>query len=90
MIRSQIQLPEEDLRRLKAYARARDISVAEAVRRAVSVLLEREPGQPARAERVRRFLAVAGRHHDRSGRRDVALHHDRYLDEAYAARRPSP
>lgn len=80
MIRVQVQLPEEQLRRVKSLASRSKVSIAEILRRAVGgyVQLERMPDP---AEKRRRAMAVAGQF--RSGRRDVSRRHDDYLTEAF-------
>ena len=87
MMRTQIQLPADDHRRLKEFAHRRGISLAEAVRRGVAALLAQEAERPSREELVDRFLSVAGRHRDPEGATGVAERHDDYLAEAYAERR---
>ena len=81
MVRTQIQLTEEQARRLKELAARRGVSIADLVRRGVDTVLEGET-KPTRAELVARAIAAAGRH--RSDRRDVSENHDRYLAEASA------
>ena len=81
MVRTQIQLTEEQAHRLKAAAAEQGVSMAELIRRGVDALLN--GGYPDRsAERRRRAIAVAGRF--RSGVPDLAVNHDRYLAEIYA------
>ncbi len=80
MIRTQIQLTEEQARRLKALAAERGTSVAELVRQGVDDLLRRAAG-PDMEEIRRRAIAVAGRF--RSGCSDISTNHDEYLAEAY-------
>ena len=81
VIRTQVQLTEEQLRRLKRLAADRDVSIAELVRNGVDTILDAaESG--SQTDRARRALAALGRF--RSGRFDVAREHDRYLAEAYA------
>jgi hypothetical protein len=79
MIRTQIQLSESQLRRLKAAAAARGVSLAELVRRGVDVLL----AAGAREAGWKRLGSAVGSCRDRSGARDVARRHDRYLAEAW-------
>jgi len=78
MIRTQIQLTEEQARELKALAAEQGISLAELIRRRLSergrVTLDAEA-------RKRRVLTLAGRYH--SGRTDVSSEHDRHLAEAF-------
>ena len=80
MIRTQVQFTEQQLSLLKRLATARGVSVAELVRNGVDLLLDAAQHAPE-TDRARRALAVAGRF--RSGRNDVARHHDRYLGAAY-------
>ena len=80
MIRTQIQLTEEQARRLKALAAERGTSVAELIRQGVDDLLRRAGG-PDMEEIRRRAIAVAGRF--RSGHSDISTNHDEYLAEAY-------
>lgn len=80
MVRTQIQLTEEQARALKELALSQRTSMAELIRQSVDELLRREAGADA-AERRRRAIDAAGRY--RSGRSDVAGRHDDYLAEAY-------
>ena len=78
MIRTQIQLTEEQLRRLRALAAARGTSVAELIRQSVDAVAQSR-GVTTHTRR-QRAIAAAGRFH--SGQRDVSADHDRYLAEA--------
>ncbi|HSN89790.1 MAG TPA: ribbon-helix-helix protein, CopG family [Anaeromyxobacteraceae bacterium] len=81
MVRTQIQLTEEQARKLRSQARREGVSLAEAIRRLVDRGLAEE-----RADRRRlyeRAAVVVGRFRDRRGAKDVATEHDAYLDEAY-------
>ena len=80
MIRTQIQLTEEQLRSLKALARDEERSVADLVRQSVAEYLIRRPTMD-RAEQVERARGLIGRY--RSGIPDLAEDHDRYLDDAF-------
>jgi len=80
MIRTQIQLTEEQSRKVKEVAKREDISMAEAIRRAVDHWLATY-GDMSPAERRERALSVIGRFS--SGLGDVAENHDAYLAEAY-------
>jgi hypothetical protein len=81
VIRTQIQLTEDQSRRLHQEARRSGKSVAEVIRRSVDEYLEqaseRSLGLPTREAAMK----VAGLFH--SGNNDVAARHDDYLDEAY-------
>ncbi len=81
MIRTQIQLTDEQARALREIARARGGSMAELIRSGVDAVLRSEPGL-TREERKRRAIAVSGRF--RSGVSDLSTDHDRYLGEAFA------
>lgn len=77
MVRTQIQLTEEQARALKEMAAQRGVSMAELIRQAVDRILE----EGDQAEKWRRALAIIGRYH--SGERDISAEHDRYLAEDY-------
>ncbi|WP_117238484.1 ribbon-helix-helix domain-containing protein [Thermus sediminis] len=84
MVRTQVQLPEDQLVRLRAKALEEGVSLAELVRRAVErYLLEEENG--GYEERARRALEAVGRF--ASGAKDVSEAHDQYLDEAFRSLR---
>lgn len=83
MVRTQIQLPEDQHRRLRRWARQRGISLSEAVRRCVAEQLTQDGSSPTREERVQAALAVCGRYADRSAPSRVAVEHDRHLADAY-------
>lgn len=82
MIRTQVQLTEEQARRLRELAARRGVSVAQLIRESVEELIGHSAG-PGVEERRRRAIAAAGRF--RSGRGDVSARHDDYLVEAYEA-----
>ena len=81
MVRTQIQLTEDQAERLKAEALRQGISMAELIRRSVDgVLASRGPVQQDNAwERAAR---ASGRF--RSGTRGTSAGHDGALAEAYA------
>jgi len=79
MIRTQIQLTEEQARKLRRAARLQGISMSEMVRRCLERGLAETTG---RAERYARALPLAGMFRDREGASDVSERHDAYLDEA--------
>ena len=81
MVRTQIQLTEQQARRLRAEARERGVSLAEIIRRYVEKGLSEEG--PDRAALYERAARVVGRFRDRRGARDLSSKHDRYLAETY-------
>jgi hypothetical protein len=79
MVRTQIQLEDDQYQALKALASTRSVSMAELVREGVGTLLRRE-------ERERRWAALwasVGSCHDQAGERSVSVHHDNHLAEIY-------
>ncbi len=81
VIRTQIQLTEDQATRLRRIAAERGVSIAEVIREAV----DRLPDRDDRAERWARALAAARRgFRDREGATDVSVRHDDYLAEAFA------
>jgi hypothetical protein len=80
MIRTQIQLTEEQSQALREMAAREKVSMAELIRRAVNSLLETSVMIPSE-ERRRRALAIVGQFH--SGKTDISERHDEYLAEAY-------
>lgn len=83
MVRTQVQLSEEQHRLLKRWAERLGISMAEAVRRCVADRLSRERVAEGRADRVREATTVIGKYADPDGASRVARDHDRHLPEAY-------
>lgn len=79
MVRTQIQLTEKQARSLKRLAVARQVSIAELIRRGVDTLLQSDSSIDL-DEKRRRAIAAAGRF--RSGRHDISRKHDKYLVEA--------
>lgn len=79
MVRTQIQLTEEQMAQLRKLAAEERVSLAALIRRSVDLLLEarRDPAD----DRARRALEVVGRF--RSGKQDIAVEHDAYLGEAF-------
>ncbi len=80
MIRTQIQLTEEQYRALRELARDTSVSMAEIIRESVELYL-RQSNFQSMEEKRRRALEVGGQFG--SGLGDLAEQHDRYLDEAY-------
>jgi len=80
MVRTQIQLTEQQARAVKAIAAAQGISVAEAIRRAIDGMTQSRSAVDTE-ERRKRALRIVGKF--RSGKRDVSKRQDAYLTEAY-------
>jgi Ribbon-helix-helix protein, copG family len=79
MVRTQIQLTEEQAKALERLAAARQVSIAELIRQGVDTILRSNTGIDL-DEKRRRAIAAAGRF--RSGKRDISGKHDKYLSEA--------
>ncbi|MDP2711672.1 MAG: ribbon-helix-helix protein, CopG family [Solirubrobacteraceae bacterium] len=75
MVRTIIQLPEEQAAALERAARRRGVSKAAVVREALAALLARDGGDAA----LERALRAAGS--GASGVRDLGERHDEYLAE---------
>ncbi len=73
MVRTQIQLSEDEVAAVKRLARERSVSMAAVIREAVDQYVERESGVPLE-ERWRRSLAAVGAF--RSGVPDLSQRHD--------------
>ena len=80
MVRMQIQLEEEQAKRLRQIAREQRRAMSELVRQSVDYLF-RSQGMLNREELKRRALDTVGSFH--SGSCDISTRHDRYLDEAF-------
>ncbi|MFZ2053671.1 MAG: CopG family transcriptional regulator [Candidatus Aminicenantales bacterium] len=80
MVRTQIQLTEEQARALKRIAGSRHLSVAELIRRAIDTMIKTSTSADPE-ERLRRALEIAGKFS--SGKRDISKKHDIYLSESY-------
>jgi hypothetical protein len=80
MLRTQIQLTEQQAAFLKARAAAEGVSMAELIRKYID-LAQESALIPEASNRRQRAASVAGRF--RSGRGDIAQNHDEYLSEAY-------
>ncbi len=80
MVRTQIQLTEEQAKAIKAIALSRHLSVAELIRRAVDTMIKSSPVADPE-ERLKRAIEIVGKF--RSGKHDVARRHDKYLVDAY-------
>jgi hypothetical protein len=86
MIRTQIQLTEEESEALKHEARRTGLSVAEIIRQSVDRFLAQVNAGPAQSPSRLDALKVIGMFH--SDATDVSIRHDDYLDEAYLPTQP--
>jgi hypothetical protein len=86
MIRTIIQLTEEQHRVLKELAAEYHVSMSEMVRRSVDALSQNKPRARSREEIRRRAMEAAGFIKDTSGPSDLSINHDFYLEEAYAGK----
>jgi hypothetical protein len=77
VIRTQVQLNEEQAQVLKYVAAQRGVSMAEVLRDLIDAHLTK----PAGRDRRERAIRAVGRH--RSGRHDVSREHDRDLADAF-------
>ena len=80
MVRTQIQLTEEQAKAIKRIALSRDLSIAELIRRAVDTMIKSSPVADPE-EKLKRAIEVVGKF--RSGKHDVAKRHDKYLADTY-------
>ena len=81
MNRTQIQLTDGQIKKLRRAARASGVSVAEMIRRLVDQGVDAlTPGTEERYAKAARHI---GAFRDRGGASDVSEQHDRYLDQAF-------
>jgi hypothetical protein len=90
MVRTMVQLTEEQARALKAMAKARKVSVARLVRESVSAYVATAAKDPEQMNKKRRALAGLQKikqatFRDIAGKKDVSINHDKYLEEIYAS-----
>jgi hypothetical protein len=79
MIRTQIQLTEQQADALKRVARENGVSMASVIRDAVDSVID----EADRRAKVERAIAAIGGFVD--GEPDVARNHDRYLEDTWGA-----
>jgi hypothetical protein len=77
MLRTQVQLTDEQARWLRRVAQRQGISISEVVRQ----MVEKRMTAEEEMDPWERASALIGRYH--SGLSDVSSRHDHYLDEAY-------
>jgi hypothetical protein len=80
MVRTQIQLDEEQLRALRQCSAETGRSIADLVREGIKLYLSSRT-RSSRQEQVRRAIAAIGKFS--SGTADGCANHDRYLAEAF-------
>jgi len=80
MVRTQIQLTEDQTKALKKIAQSRHLSVAELIRKAVDTVIKSSSVIDIE-ERHKRAMEIVGKFG--SGKRDVSKKHDLYLKDAY-------
>ena len=76
MVRTQIQLTEDQASRMKSAAARKGVSMAELIRQAIEMLLAKGI-EKSEGELRHRALEAAGRFH--SGSKTVAANHDSFL-----------
>jgi predicted transcriptional regulator len=81
VIRTQIQLTEEQDQRLRQLAAKRRCSLAEVIRQALDQYVEQIRGREDDVGRKHRALAAIGKYS--GGQADVSREHDEYLAEAF-------
>ncbi|HIC92587.1 MAG TPA: ribbon-helix-helix protein, CopG family [Syntrophaceae bacterium] len=81
MVRTQIQLTEEQVKILRKLASSRNLSIAALIRQAVDNLISSSTIVDME-ERRKRAIEAAGRFS--SGLSDLSTEHDKYLEEAFS------
>lgn len=84
MVRTQIQIEENQIKWLRTKASERGVSVSQLIREGVALFRAREERIPE--EKKRRALTAVGRYS--SKRSDVSERHDHYLAEAFVTAGP--
>ena len=79
MVRTQIQLTDEQASLLKEMAHESNVLIAAIIRKALDHFLLKQ--QPNRRTLYRQALAAVGKYS--AGVHDVSVEHDRYLDEEF-------
>lgn len=81
MIRTQIQLTDEQVKRLRELSATSRESLAALIRKAVDQFIV--SGNPDRSALYRQAEPVVGKYNSDSG--DISIHHDRYLEETFGS-----
>ncbi len=81
MVRTQIQLTEDQARRVRRLAEEQGVSMAEVIRRCLDQVLK--SGEPDRSALYSRAEAVVGQFEDTCSAHDLARRHDDYLATSF-------
>jgi predicted transcriptional regulator len=81
MVRTQVQLTDEQASLLKEMAHESNESIAAIIRKALDQFFIKQ--KPNRRTAYRQALAVIGKY--KAGVHDISIEHDRYLDEEYGS-----
>jgi cob(I)alamin adenosyltransferase len=89
MVRTMVQLTEEQVKALKKMAKSRKTSLSQLVRESVTLYVNFSMADKEKEEKRRRALdglakIKKAQYKDREGRQDVSINHDKYLDEAFS------
>ncbi|MGW8255934.1 MAG: hypothetical protein ACWGMZ_00460 [Thermoguttaceae bacterium] len=82
MVRTQIQLTEEQYRRLKKSSAERDKPIAEQIREAVDIYLRQQEETPRRS-----IAQVAGKFTPQTGKGSKTQNHDDWFADSVAQRK---
>ncbi|MGA2061698.1 MAG: CopG family transcriptional regulator [Thermoguttaceae bacterium] len=82
MVRTQIQLTEEQYRRLKKSSAERDMPIAEQIREAVDIYLQRQEQSPQRS-----FAQIAGKFMPKTHVGAKTQSHDDWFADSIAQRK---
>ena len=90
MVRTMVQLTEEQIKALKALAKTRKTSVANLVRESVTAYVTTTAQAPERIKKKRRALAglqkiKKAKFRDVAGKKDLSVNHDKYLEDIYSS-----
>lgn len=84
MVRTQIQLTEEQAHKLRMMSVEQDVSLSELIRQSVELLIANSRNLPI-SERRKRAMAIAGRFRSDDAGANVSSEHDDYLAEIYSS-----
>jgi len=80
MIRTQIQLTDAQARKVKRLAASRHKSMAEVIRESIDLYIDRNLDDDLQRKRARALKVADG---FPSGQRNLSIHHDDFLTEAF-------